>query len=83
VAVYADAAMAKGNTAELRKGETVLAADDLHGVPKGTSGRVMMVSGLRWTRYRVDFVNGTSLGSLDRVQLARPAEFSANGAVTD
>jgi hypothetical protein len=75
--------MAKGTTAELRKGETVLAADDLHGVPRGTSGRVMMVSGLRWTRYRVDFVNGSSLGSLDRAQLARPAEFESNGTVTD
>jgi hypothetical protein len=38
---------------------------------------VSFVSGLSWTRYRVEFDNGASLGSLDRRFLARPEEWSA------
>jgi hypothetical protein len=57
--------MAK-KTRELRKGDVVYAAEDLRNVPVGTRGRVSFVSGLSWTRYRVDFDNGVSVGSLDR-----------------
>ncbi|HEX7095913.1 MAG TPA: hypothetical protein VF183_08515 [Acidimicrobiales bacterium] len=73
--------MAKGTSVELRKGEKVVAAEDLPQVPKGTPGRVTMVSGIRWIRYRVDFDNGVSLGSLDRQRLARFGEIpSRNGS---
>jgi hypothetical protein len=51
---------------EIRKGDVVYAAEDLRNVPVGTRGRVAFVSGLTWTRYRVDFDNGVSVGSLDR-----------------
>lgn len=70
--------MAKDNTAELRKGDKVVAATDLRRVPKGTPGRVRMVAGLSWIRYRVDFENGVSIGSLDRSLLARPDEYVAS-----
>ncbi|HEV8297476.1 MAG TPA: hypothetical protein VGQ20_09265 [Acidimicrobiales bacterium] len=69
--------MAKPKTKELRKGEVVHASEDLPGVPAGTRGKVSFVSGLSWTRYRVEFDNGASLGSLDRRFLARPEEWSA------
>jgi hypothetical protein len=75
--------MAKDKTAELRKGDKVVAAADLRRVPAGTPGRIRMVAGLQWTRYRVDFDNGVSIGSLDRTLLARPGELAAsNGSAT-
>jgi hypothetical protein len=73
--------MAKDKTAELRKGDKVVAATELRRVPAGTPGRVRMVAGLQWTRYRVDFDNGVSIGSLDRSLLARPGEpVGSNGS---
>jgi hypothetical protein len=73
--------MAKDKTAELRKGDKVVAATELRRVPAGTPGRILMVAGLQWTRYRVDFDNGVSIGSLDRAHLARPDELPAtNGS---
>ena len=74
--------MAKAKNGELRKGETVVAVDDLPRVPVGTAGRIDMVSGLRWTRYRVQFDNGVSIGSLDRRHLARPGEHVASNGQT-
>ena len=68
--------MAKDKNGELRKGDTVVAVEELPRVPVGTSGRIAMVSGLRWTRYRVQFDNGVSLGSLDGRLIGRPG---ANG----
>jgi hypothetical protein len=59
----------------LRKGEVVFATEDLPAVPVGTRGKVVMVSGLRWTRYRVQFDNTISIGSLDRRVLARKSEW--------
>ena len=45
--------------------QRVYAAQDLPGVPAGTAGKVTMVEGLSWTRYRVRFANGVDLGSID------------------
>ncbi|HEX2274642.1 MAG TPA: hypothetical protein VHG90_12285 [Acidimicrobiales bacterium] len=50
--------------------DRVEAADDLPGVPKGTPGTVVMVTGLSWTRYRVAFDNGVELNLLDGRHLA-------------
>jgi hypothetical protein len=69
--------MAKPESSQLRKGEIVYAADDLPGVPAGTRGKVSMVSGIRWTRSRVQFDNGESRGSLDRHLLLRESEQQA------
>ena len=63
----------------LTRGDKVYAAEDLRGVPQGTPGRVLVVVGLSWIRYRVQFANGVELGSLDRDQLAgRPEGAPAN-----
>lgn len=42
-----------------------MAAEDLPGVPEGTAGTVVMVTGLSWIRYRVRFDNGRELNLLD------------------
>ncbi len=72
--------MAKDKNAELRKGDTVVAVEELPRVPVGTAGRISMVSGLRWTRYRVQFDNGVSLGSLDGRLIGRPGSNGQSGA---
>lgn len=49
-----------------RDKDVVEAADDsLRGVPAGTRGRVIGVSGLSWIRYRVEFVNGREANLID------------------
>lgn len=60
---------------QLKKRARVVSLVDMRGVPRGTPGRVAMVSGLTWIRYFVDFDNGPSLPSLDRSKLATPAEW--------
>jgi hypothetical protein len=62
--------IAPGND-RLKFKERVVATQDLRGVPAGTGGRVMMVNGLTWFRYRVRFDNGVEIGSLDRRYLER------------
>ena len=54
---------------EYSRKDRVVAAEDLPGVPEGTPGRVIMVGGLTWIRYRVRFDNGVELGSLDPAKL--------------
>ena len=68
--------MAKAPTIDrFRRGETVKTLDALPGVPEGTRGRVNLVAGFAWTRYRVLFENGVDIGSLDGSTLARPKQF--------
>ena len=67
-------AMAKNSEQPLRKGAKVVATTDLRGVPAGTPGVVRMASGLSWMRYRVDFANGVSVGSVDGSQLRTGAK---------
>jgi hypothetical protein len=46
--------------------ERVEAADDtLPGVPAGTPGKVIEVTGLSWIRYRVQFGNGIERNLID------------------
>jgi hypothetical protein len=61
---------------EFRRGETVKTLDPLPGVPQGTRGRVYLVDGFAWTRYRVLFDNGVDVGSLDGTTLARPRDYT-------
>jgi len=69
--------MSKGVATEFRRNERVRVLDDLPGVPKGTEGKVLLVDGFTWTRYRVAFDNGYDLGSIDGGHLSRPKEFDA------
>ncbi len=65
--------MAKRTTDDLRVRDRVTAAQDLPGIREGTEGRVILVNGLEWTRYRVHFdvgeSGGTDVGFLNRDQL--------------
>ncbi|HEY8525666.1 MAG TPA: hypothetical protein VIL48_11910 [Acidimicrobiales bacterium] len=68
--------MAKAATIDrFKRGETVKNLDALPGVPAGTRGRVLLVDGFYWTRYRVLFENGVDIGSIDGSMLARPKQF--------
>ena len=60
---------------ELKRHEKVRANVDLPGVPTGTDGKVLVVSGLTWRRYRVLFDNGVEMGLLDGRHLVRPNDF--------
>lgn len=60
---------------ELKRHEKVRANVDLPGVPAGTRGKVLVVSGLTWLRYRVLFENGVEHGLLDGRHLVRPGDF--------
>jgi hypothetical protein len=62
---------------EFKRNERVKTLDALPGVPQGTTGRVYLVDGFAWTRYRVLFDNGIDVGSLDGSSLARPRDYEA------
>ncbi|MEM9517578.1 MAG: hypothetical protein AAGA42_22215 [Actinomycetota bacterium] len=50
---------------ELRMGDKVRTVAELHGVPEGTEGKVILANGFNWLRYRVLFENGAEVGDLD------------------
>ena len=52
--------------------DRVVAASDVAGVPEGSEGTVIQVSGLSWIRYRVRFDNGLERNLVDGRYL-RPA----------
>ena len=62
---------------EFKRNEAVKTLDARPGVPQGTKGRVYLVDGFAWTRYRVLFDNGVDVGSLDGSTLARPRDYEA------
>lgn len=76
--------MAKGAIAtEFNRNDKVKALDDLPGVPQGTQGRVELVAGFTWTRYRVAFDNGVDLGTIDGSKLAMAKQYRAALAARD
>ena len=67
--------MATSTTGEFRVKDEVEAADDsLRGVPAGTPGKIVGVSGLAWIRYRVQFANGVERNLGDAKHLRPRAE---------
>jgi len=54
---------------ELKMGDKVRTIVDLHGVPEGTDGKVILANGFNWQRYRVLFTNGIEVGDLDKRQI--------------
>ncbi len=66
--------MADAGDQQFREKEKVVAAGDLPGVPAGTPGVVLQVTGLSWIRYRVRFDNGREINLLDAKELSRPAK---------
>ncbi len=59
--------------ATFRVKDRVEAAEDLSAVPAGTPGTVIQVTGLEWTRYRVQFDNGVERNLIDGARL-RPLD---------
>ena len=67
----------------LRMGDQVRSTADIHGVPVGTEGKVILANGFNWQRYRVAFVNGIEVGDLDQrniVPVGRTAKRLAQAA---
>ena len=64
--------MAKKSSTAFRKNDQVVTTVELPGVPVGTKGKVLMVTGFEWERYHVNFENGRALGQIDssKLQLA-------------
>ena len=54
---------------DLRTGDTVRTTVELHGVPVGTEGRVILANGFNWQRYRIMFDNTAEIGDLDGRQI--------------
>jgi len=54
--------------------QKVAAAHDLPGVPAGTTGKVLLINGFSWVRYRVRFDNGAERGMLSADDLTTAAE---------
>lgn len=67
----------------LAKGDAVICARDLREVAEGTEGKVVLVVGLTWIRYWVRFQGGVAVGSLNRKDLATPAEWERRHDVAD
>lgn len=59
----------------LRRHEKIVANIDMPGIPVGTPGKILLVNGMTWRRYRVLFANGVNRGSLDHRHLVRPKAF--------
>ena len=66
--------MAGGSDLLTRRDRVVL-AEDLAGVAEGTSGEVMLHTGITWLRYWVRFDSGAERGSIHRNKLVREAEW--------
>lgn len=59
----------------LERRDRVVLAEDLAGVAEGTSGEVILHTGMRWLRYWVRFDSGAERGSIHREKLVREAEW--------
>ena len=60
---------------DLKRHQKVRAWTDLPGVPAGTDGKVLQVSGVSWIRYRVLFENGVEQGLLDGRHIVDPKKW--------
>jgi hypothetical protein len=63
----------RSDTPVFSQHQKVAAATDLPGVPAGTIGKVLLVNGFSWVRYRVRFDNGTERGMLSADDLTTAA----------
>jgi len=63
----------RSDTPVFTQHQKVAAAHDLPGVPAGTTGKVLLVNGFSWVRYRVRFDNGAERGMLSADDLTTAA----------
>ena len=75
--------MAETDEKPFRKREKVVAKVDLPGIPAGTEGKVVLINGFSWIRYRVFFENGAERGSLDHRHLVRRSEWTGTPDESD
>ena len=54
---------------DLKIGDRVKSTADIHDVPIGTEGKIILANGFNWQRYRVLFQNGMEVGDLDHRNL--------------
>jgi hypothetical protein len=73
----------RSDTPVFSQHQKVAAAHDLPGVPAGTTGKVLLVNGFSWVRYRVRFDNGTERGMLSAVDLTTAAAAAEQARVVE
>lgn len=65
---------------DIHKNDVVELTEDLPGIPAGTLGKVMMVTGFTWVRFNVLFTNGVNIGQIDRAKLRLLTKAEAKAA---
>src|SRR6476620_10628357 len=67
----------KDDTPVFAQHQKVVAAHDLPGVAAGTPGKVLLINGLSWVRYRVLFEGHIERGMLSADDLTTPDAWAA------
>ena len=57
------------NQIDMKIGDKVRTTVEVHGVPVGTEGKVILANGFSWLRYRILFENSAEVGDLDHRNL--------------
>ena len=70
----------KDDTPVFKQHQKVVAAHDLPGVPAGTPGKILLINGLAWVRYRVLFEGRIERGMLNADDLTTPQAWQAAAA---
>ena len=65
---------------DIVKNDVVELLENLPGVPAGTLGKVMMVTGFTWVRFNVLFTNNVNIGQIDRAKLRLLTKAEAKAA---
>lgn len=65
---------------DIVKNDVVELIEDLPGIPAGTLGKVMMVTGFTWVRFNVLFTNNVNIGQIDRAKLRLLTKAEAKAA---
>src|SRR4051812_7310591 len=65
---------------QFKQHSKVVAAHDLPGIAAGTPGKVLLINGLSWVRYRVLFEGHIERGMLSAGDLTTPAAWAAQQA---
>jgi hypothetical protein len=67
----------KDDTPVFKQHQKVVAARDLPGVVAGTPGKILLINGLAWVRYRVLFEGRIERGMLNAEDLTTPRAWQA------
>jgi len=73
----------RSDSPAFKQHQKVAAAHDLPGVPAGTTGKVLLVNGFSWVRYRVRFDNGAERGMLSADDLTTAAAAAEQARVVE